>query len=571
VERTAAALRPRSREIAAIVLLAVGQAVTLVTTLLLLRRLVDALASGDMGQQSIFGMLWALLAVVLANSALRGYESAYSEIVGYELVRRLRMVMHQHLQGMSPRQVQGRSRGALILRFTGDLSMLRTWISRGLARAIVSSIVLAAGIGVLAYLNMRLAVTILAVMAFGAAVLVLFGPKLAKQTRAVRRKRSLVSSNITEQIHTLAVVQVSGRSGGERDRLARQNDSLTKSLVDTALTRGAMQGVSSATAWLAIAAVLAIGTLEVMAGNASVGIVATAMLAVRQLGGPIRRLGLAYDYWQRAGVSRRKLVDFLESSSRPLEDPDMPGITVGKGAVSLEGVSVDGSLHGINAQSAGNSIVALIGPNGAGKSTLLGVIAGIVDPSSGRLTIDGHPAAERTLASRYRRIGMVGPDLPLMTGTVRRNLTYRRPTATAEEIERVVALCRLDDIVDQLPGGMSFWVVEGGRNLSVGQRQRVALGRALLANPAILLLDEPTVNLDAESTDVMHSVILHHRGAVFIATHDEREAALADEVWVMESGRIIETLSGDEYRDRVWRAGMIAERERRDAAVGAAE
>lgn len=556
MRRTPAVLRPRARDLLVVGALAILQATTLIVTLLLLRQLIDALAGGAADHRRILGQLWLLAGAVLANSALRGVEFSFSERIGYDLVRRLRMIMHEHLQGMSVRQIQGRSRGGLLLRFTGDLSMLRTWISRGLARGLVSGIVLVGGVGVMAYLDMRLALTVLAVLSFGSAALLRSGPRLSKLTRAVRRKRSLVTSNIAEQVGALAVVQVSGRSGGERDRLSRQNDSLTRSLVDTSNTRGVMLSISSATGWLAIVAVLAVGTLEVMAGNTSVGVVATAMIACRQLSGPIRRLGLSYDYWQRAEVSRRKLLDFLASSSRPLDDPGLDTLIVGKGAIELRGVTVAGSLDDVTAASAGHRIIALCGPNGAGKSTLLGVIAGLVDAEAGELVIDGQPAAERTLLSRFRRVGMVGPDLPLMAGTLRRNLTYRKPYVTTEEFERIVTLCGVDELVEELPGGFGFWVLEGGRNLSVGQRQRIALARALMGNPAILLLDEPTVNLDAETTDVFHSVILHHRGAVFIATHDDREAALADEVWCMEGGHLVETLSGDEFRDRLWRAGQ---------------
>lgn len=553
MERTPAALRPRPRDLVVVGALAVLQAATLITTLLLLRRLIDGLAGGAADHQRILSELWLLGAVVLANSVLRGVEFSFSERIGYELVRRLRSIMHEHLQGMSVRQIEGRSRGGLLLRFTGDLSMLRTWVSRGLARGLVSGIVLLGGVGVMAYLDLRLALTMLAILAFGSSFLLRFGPRLNKLTRAVRRKRSLVTSNIVEQIGALAVVQVSGRSGGERDRLARQNDSLTRSLVDTAHTRGVMLGISSATGWLAIVGVLTVGTYEVIAGNTSVGVVATAMIACRQLSGPIRRLGLSYDYWQRAEVSRMKLLDYLASSSRPLDDPALEGIVVGRGAVELRGVTVPGSLESVSVASSGNRIVALCGPNGAGKSTVLGLIGGIIDPSEGEVLIDGQSAAERTLISRFRRVGMVGPDFPLMAGTLRRNLTYRKPGATPEEIDRVIALCGLDELIEQLPGGLGFWVLEGGRNLSAGQRQRVALARALMGNPAIMLLDEPTATLDAESADVLHSVMLHHRGAVFVATHDDREAALADEVWRFDRGRLIEVVDGDEFRDRLWR------------------
>ena len=159
---------------------------------------------------------------------------------------------------------------------------------------------------------------------------------------------------------------------------------------------------------------------------------------------------------------------------------------------------------------------------------------------------------ESTLRSRLRQIGMVAPDLPLMRGTVRRNLTYRKPAATDAELDRVLMACHLDELLDELPNGLNTWLTEGGRNLSVGQRQRLALGRALLGNPPVLLLDEPTQNLDEASREVFRRVIAHNKGTVLLVTHDAGVAALADHVWSMDDGRIIEVLGGQEFRERRW-------------------
>lgn len=554
----ASVLRLRRRDLVTIGALALGQAATLVYALVLLRQLIDGLSGGAAGHARVMRGIPLLLVVVLVNSALRGIEFSVSERAGYGLIRALRMRMYRHLQGMSVRQIQGRSRGGLLLRFTGDLSMLRTWVSRGLARGLVSAVVLVGGLGVVAYLNVRLALTIGAVLAFGSAALVRIGPRLQRVTKAVRRKRSLLTSNIAEQINALAVVQVFGRSGGEYDRLASQNDSMTESLEKTARIRGRMLTISSATGWLAIVGVLTVGAIEIAAGNASVGTVATAMIACRQLAGPVRRLGLSYDYWQRAHVSRKKILDFLASSSRPLDDPAFEDLRVGRGTIELQGLTVRGALYNVCGTIAGGHTIAVLGSNGAGKSTLLAAIAGLVDPDAGSIVIDGHPAEERTLRSRFRRIGMVGPDLPLMHGTVGRNLTYRCPQATDDEIARIVANCRLEDIIEELPGGLSGWLTEGGRNLSLGQRQRLALGRALIGNPPILLLDEPTVNLDQAGAEAFRTAVSHHRGTVVIATHDRDEAALADEVWMLDGGRLAERIDGDEYRSRLWHESRAA-------------
>jgi ATP-binding cassette, subfamily B, bacterial len=537
-------------ELTKVILLAVVQAVTLGAFLLLARALFDAMAAGAVQHERVFTMIWWLLGVVLLNALARGVEFYVSERMGYEVVRGLRMTMYRHLQGMSPRQLMHRSRGGLLLRFTGDLSMTRTWLSRGLARGLVAAIIALGVLGVVAYLNLRLAGTVAGVLLLGTAGLRFFGPRLYRITRKVRRRRSLLTSNIDEQIHTLAVVQISGRSGGEYSRLSRQNDAMTDSQFETARIRAWMHGIASATGWLAIGAVLLVGALELVAGNASVGVIVAAVIACRQLTGPVRRLALSYDYWERAQVSKRKIADFLNSRSQDLDEPGLSELGIQRAAIEFREVQVTDALHGLSGQVPGGHLVALIGREGAGKSTLLQLVAGLHKPDTGQILVDEQPVDEHTLRSRLRRVGMVAPELPLMRGTVRRNLTYRRPNASDEEIQRVVALCHLDELLDQLPDGLQHWIVEGGRNLSAGQRQRLALARALMGNPRILLLDEPTTNLDGRSKQVIRQVVAHHHGTVLMATHDPDEARLADEVWRIEDGRLVEVLTGQQYRDR---------------------
>jgi ATP-binding cassette, subfamily B, bacterial len=200
----------------------------------------------------------------------------------------------------------------------------------------------------------------------------------------------------------------------------------------------------------------------------------------------------------------------------------------------------------------GGDVLAIMGAAGAGKSSLLNLVAGLLDPAEGEVVVDEQPLAERTLRSRFRAVGMVSRDLPLMRGTLRRNVTYRNPEASYEEINRVLLACHLDQLLARLPEGLDAWLTESGRNISAGERQRIALARALMGDPPILLLDEPTANLDEASKEVFRRVIAHHQGTVLLVTHDPNEAALADEVWTMEDGHVIEAVPGDEFRDRLW-------------------
>jgi ATP-binding cassette, subfamily B, bacterial len=432
--------------------------------------------------------------------------------------------------------------------------MTRTWVSRGVLGGFAAAMALGGAMIGLAVLNLWMTLGIIGVLLAGAAASLAAGQAMRRATRTMRRRRSLVMSNLDEQMNTLSIIQISGRTSGEYARLDRQNDTLTRALIRVARLRGYLRGIAVASTMLAVAAVLLTGLFEVRRGGATVGTVVAFAIVVRQLAGPIRRLGLAHDYWHRAQVSQQKILEFLHSSSRDLDDPLDKPLRVRKGAIEFHDVCVDGALSNIDLSIPGEQFVAITGPGGAGKSTLLGLIARTIDPDRGSIVIDGQPLDYTTLRSIARWIGAVGPDLPLTRGTVRRNLTYAMPDAADDEVRRVLAVTGMDDLLDDLPNGLDTWVTEGGRNLSLSQRQRVALGRAIMGAPPILLLDEPTHGLDENGRDRLLQMLSRHRGTVLLASHDPRELALADTVIVLEDGRVVAEVPGAEFRDRLWLA-----------------
>jgi ATP-binding cassette subfamily B protein len=547
-------------QVTLIVFIALLQVAVLIGYVLLIRAIVDALAPGTVGAaaqlvwQTAIVQVIALATLALFNGWLHAIEFSITERIGYRIVQDLRMRMYKHLQGMSIRQFQGRARGGLLLRFLGDLSMTRMWVSRGVLGGLVAVIALGGAIMGLGILNLWMTLGIVGTLLAGAAASLAAGHAMRRATRTMRRRRSLVMSNLDEQMNTLPVIQIAGRSRGEYDRLARQNDTLTRALIRVARLRGYLRGIAVASAMLAVTAVLITGLFEVRRGGTTVGTVVGFAIIVRQLAGPIRRLGLAHDYWHRAQVSQQKILEFLASSSRQLDDPTAEPLRVGKGAIEFQHVSVDGALSDVNISIPAQAFVAITGPGGAGKSTLLSLVARTIDPTAGSIVIDGQPLEHTTLRSIARWIGAVGPDLPLTRGTVRRNLTYAMPDASDDELHRVLAVTGMDDLLDDLPNGLDTWVTEGGRNLALSQRQRVALGRAIMGAPPILLLDEPTNGLDDKGRDRLLQTLSRHRGTVLLASHDSRELALADSVIVLADGRVVTEVPGDEFRDRLWLA-----------------
>lgn len=555
--------RLRGRDVALVLAIGLAQVVTLILFIILLQGVVNALVPANVGlaakaqrNAAVVNLLWLAVVAVL-HGGLRALEFNVTEAVGYKIVRDLRMSMYGHLQGMTTRQFQGRARGGLLLRFLGDLSMTRLWISRGVLCGMVAAVVLAGTLGVMSTLNLTMTIAAVAALSAGAAVSLGAGWRMRRATRTMRRRRSLVMSNIDEQLNAQAVVQVFGRSAGEFHRLRHQNETLTRALIKVATLRGYLRGVSSAFSMLAAGAVLAAGLFEVSRGTTSVGLVVAFVVVARQLAGPVRQLGLAHDYWHRAQVSLGKIGEFMRSSSRELDAEGCHPLRVRWGALEFMDVSVSGALSAINLKIEPGQLVAFTGPGGAGKSTLLGVVARIVEPEAGSVVIDGQLLARTTLRSSPRWIGAMGPDFPLMRGTVERNLTYSAPKESAAEMERVLRASGLDQLMAELPDGLGTWVTERGMNLSHSQRQRIALGRALMGNPPILLLDEPSNGMDAAAKASLVELLTRHAGTVLMASHDPEELALADQVVVMAEGRIQRVLTGEEYRDELWLSNQL--------------
>lgn len=541
----------RPFDIPSILLLGLAQAAAIGATVVLVWRIFDLLPSSARDPISLAPWLGALASAALLTTLLRYFEFVITETIGFEMVRTLRMAIYGHMAGMAPRQIQHRSRGSLILRLTGDLTMLRTWVSRGIARALIGGIVFTASLGALIFIQPLLAGVVGVVFAAGLAVMWLRGLTMGRATRRVRRRRSLLTSNIDEQVHALAVVQMFGRTKGETARLSRQNDALTDALIIETRIRGKLRAVATGTGWAAIVAVLVTAVLGEADGVAFSGI-AAAVTAVRYLNTAMRSIAYSHEYWRRAQVSRAKINDFFRSSGRDLERPDQLRIGAYAHDIEFRDVSVEGAVQGVSASVPRGDRVAIVGPSGAGKSTILALIARLAEPDGGEIYVGGRPYDAYTRLSTFRTVGMVSPDLPLLRGTLRRNLTYRRSAAPTIDFDWMRSSAALDSLLQEFPDGLDTWITEGGSNLSEGQRQHIALARAIYGNPPILLLDEPTANLDHVGRERVWDVVSRHQGTVFFTTHDPREAEMADQVWFMKDGQLVRQVSGDQYRRQRW-------------------
>jgi ATP-binding cassette subfamily B protein len=305
--------------------------------------------------------------------------------------------------------------------------------------------------------------------------------------------------------------------------------------------------------FLGQAVMLAIGGTMVADHKLTVGALVAFFLYLNRFFQPIQLLVQQYNTYQQGQASVNKLRTLCDTEPEVPEAIDAIELPPIEGAISFDHVSfsyIPGRtvLEDVDLSVAPGETVAFVGPTGAGKSTMAKLVTRFYDPTEGRVTIDGHDLRDVTMRSLRSQLGVVPQEPFLFAGTIGDNIAFARPDATDEEIHEAVARVGLTDVIDRMPDGLDTVVHERGQTLSSGERQLIALARAFLAHPRVLVLDEATSNLDLQSETKIESaldVLLENRTAILIA-HRLSTAMRADRIAVVDEGRIIEVGSHDE-------------------------
>jgi len=497
----------------ALVAIGIGQAAAVAAAAVASSRL---LAAG--GTASAPAWLAVLLAAALCGALLRGRERVEAEAFGQRVVHELRTRMFEHLLDVTPGYLRNRRRGATIVRFFGDLQALRRWVSLGAARLVVSGTTLLGCVAVLVWFEPRLAAVVAAVLALFAALVAALAASLEDRNRDVRRRRGQLANFVTEQVTAQEVTRMHGRQRAERRRLDRRSRRLGDALVSRARRLGLLDSATYA------ATALLTATFVVLAGSGTgarldpAEIVAT-LVVVALLAPSLRELARVFEYRQAALVALDRLDSFL-AWPVPRRAGNATALASPFGAIEYHNVRLSDREPEFSARIAAGEHVALCGDNGVGKSTLLALTAGLLDPQQGTVAIGGQSLERVAPESLHRHVALVSLELPLVRGTLRRNLLYHSSADPESRLERVVGLCGLDELIGRLDSGLDTRVTEAGRNLSQGERQRIALARALMAGPSVLLLDEVDAHFDTASRQALARVVRGFEGIVLAVTHD---------------------------------------------------
>lgn len=520
------------------------------------RIIVTAPAGGRSGVPSIDalapGALLVLAAIgVVIFSGLRAV-SDYASTVGVALVGNrvladIRGDLYRHLQRLSL-SFHTRARGGdLIVRVISDIGQLRDVAVTALLPLGGSLLVLAGMVAVMMWLNSSLALVAVAIFPIFWIVTQRLGRRIQEVARRQRRREGAMAATAAESMSAIKVVQALSLEERFAAVFSRSNrGSLTEGVRASRLAARLERTVDVLVA-VATALVLYGGARLVLTNAITPGDLVVFLSYLKSAFKPIRNFAKYAGRLAKATAAGERILELLQ---RTPDVRDLPGaLPAGafRGAVRFAGVSFAYDpghpvLHDIDIDVSPGQRVALVGPSGSGKSTLMNLLLRLYDPTDGRVMIDGRDIREYTIDSLRGQISVVLQDNVLFAATVRENIAFGAPEATAEDIEAAARIANAHEFITDLPNGYDTVVGERGLTLSHGQRQRIAIARAATRSAPILIFDEPTLGLDEENERAVADALarLAAGRTAFLITHDLQLAAGCNIILYLESGRVLE-------------------------------
>ena len=488
------------------------------------------------------------LAIVLADWLVNIAETMVVGRNGERLLFTLRVKIFAQLQRLGLDFYEHEMSGRIMTRMTTDVDALSTFLQTGLVTMVSSVLTFFGVLAALLIINVRLGLTILGLFPVLVAATLVFRSKSARRYAEAREKVAAVNADFAENVAGLRVTQAFRREQVNRARFGRLSDAFRVTRLRTQRYIAVYFPFVQTLSTVAGAIVLVAATGQVRTGTLGVGALIAYLLYIDMVFSPVQQLSQVFDGYQQAMVGLRRITELLRlGTSTPA--PRRP-VVAGRlrGGVELRDVDFGYAGSGVNAiDGVSLSIepgetVALVGQTGAGKSTLVKLVARFYDVTSGAVLVDGTDVRDFDLASYRHRLGVVPQESYLFAGTVRDSIRYARPDASDAEVEAAAHATGAHDMISGLPGGYDHQVSERGRNLSAGQRQLIALARAQLADPAVLLLDEATAALDLAAEAAVNHAISELTAArtTIVVAHRLTTAARADRIVVMDGGRIAE-------------------------------
>ncbi len=503
-----------------------------------------------------------LLVATVLTTTLGYFRQVWAATAGQRMILRLRKRLYGHLQRLSLNFHRDSRHGDLIARITGDIPALRDILSETLIDLVGRLALALTTLTLLFLMDALLATVAVVTLTTVLSLSLLFGRKIARVARRQRQKEGIIAHTAGEALSSVALIKAYGAEELLLDRFARQNrSSMRRGLEGTRLQAGLSRYVEICFG-VGTAVVLAFGVMRVFEANAlSAGTLLVFLSYVKSLHKPLRKLSRASSKIGKASACGARILEILNIEPDEVDAPDATEAPRLTGNVEFRDVAFTHDngpavLTGVDLSIAAGDRIALVGPNGAGKTTLLHLLLRLYEPRSGEVLFDGVPSNRYTIASIRRQISLALQETHLFGITIRENLRFAAPDASDVAMIKALDTAGASFFAD-LPDGLDTELAEAGKNLSGGERRKIALAAAILRPSAILVMDEPTTHIDAAAREDLVSRFdeLTRGRTVIVVTHDAELLPRMDRIVHLESGRIVEvgthaTLSStsDDYR-----------------------
>ena len=493
----------------------------------------------------------SILIIALIRGLFAYSQSFITARIGHEMVYRLRIELFTHLQKLSLSFHTRARTGELLSRVVSDTTALRDVFAESALNFAAHTLTVAGMLVVMFLLDWRLALIVLGTLPVLASALFGVYRKIKDSARRQREREGAVSARIFDLLSSIQIIRTFAREGLEADRFAREGSSTLAEGIRTARMEAAATRSVELISAGGLCAVVLFGSLQVVRGRLLPGEVLVFTAYLTSLYKPLRTLARISSQYTRAIASAERIRAILDLE--PENPEDESGIVVDqlRGEITFEnvcfrydpGAAGGPALRDISFHIRAGESVALVGPSGAGKSTIANLLLAFYQPDSGRILIDGQDIRRYQRRALRRRIGVVLQESILVGASVRENITYGKPEASDLEIEEAARAAAAHGFITRLPQGYETIIGERGSSLSGGQRQRICLARAIIKQPPILILDEPTSAIDAESAELIRDALdqINRHRTVIVISHHFAAIERFNRILVLRDGQLVES------------------------------